>query len=1042
LADLTRLDDEALFAALDELRAREVLVLSEGKAHFATGGLEDAVYAAIGEPRQLALHAEMAARLEQPPLDRPSLDVARATSLARHMLRGREVEKALQAAFKAAELNMAIYAVEAARSLLRDGLALSADAPARFTAWRRDYLLRLATVERWRGDFAALGACLDEALPIAEQLEESGPLAQLLLLQGVAQTMKMTPVGLEAAVAYLLRATELAGNDAAFAGRCQFSLGQAFYYMGRRAEALASFEAAAGLSETAGQPFWRAKSLAFMGYLEATGEKALRGDGFCRLNDAAAIQARLGDRYGQGFTAALQGDALLQAWRLPEAETAFHGQSLLNEALGVGEDLVVSLANLAAVYALQGRYREAITAAQRAVPMATQYRQPVGLLATAVLGFANVGTGDLGGAITALRAAEQGAQGSGGYMFLHAAPYLLEAWLKLGRADEARRLGEVTLALLPVHPSDALDAQIKALLAEAHLRLNDDKAATQMAQAAFQKADVGEHPFARFLATRVQARLALRLGRTGEARELAEQARAIAVAGGAAGFAAEAAGLAGAAALAAGRPDSLDRFRAMQAFADRAGVPFVRAIALAGQAAAEPSTERSDAMAGEARQIIRSLTSGLTTQDAKSFEALEECARITEDRPGSAGGLSIESGPLVFDRIKSVSEDLMGFATQYGALFGQWITSKRQLEMLNALARRVNESLDLDDVLTQVVTLTLELTQAERAFAMLASDDGTCKLVCRAQAGRQQSDQRQDRVPMAVCEAVLESGQPMTVLDAVHAGDGAESPANDASDLRALMCVPLAAHGKSLGVLYVDSHAAMVTFTRKDLELLTAIAAHASQAIGNATLYAASQRHAAELESALEKYRLAERKANTDALTGLANRRSFEELASREMDAMARYNRSETVILMDVDHFKHVNDTYGHATGDEVLKALAEVLRACCRVCDMPARLGGEEFVVLCQQTTPAEATVLAERIRQATMAVHQQEGLGVSLPPITVSLGIAPILNSDASVAEALDRADQALYACKRGGRNQVRLWEPAVPEEASEAPLQEPLQ
>jgi diguanylate cyclase (GGDEF)-like protein len=290
-------------------------------------------------------------------------------------------------------------------------------------------------------------------------------------------------------------------------------------------------------------------------------------------------------------------------------------------------------------------------------------------------------------------------------------------------------------------------------------------------------------------------------------------------------------------------------------------------------------------------------------------------------------------------------------------------------------------------------------------------------------------------VSTSVCRQVLERGEPVAVLDATLS-EALQSQASVAElDLRTLMCVPLAARGQALGVLYVDSRAVVTTFTRKDLELLAAIASHASVAIGNAMLYAESRRRGEELAKALEMYREATRQANMDPLTGLNNRRCFEEMAERELDATRRYQRHLAVVMLDVDHFKSFNDTYGHALGDEVLKAVAAVVADAARVCDVPARLGGEEFVVLCPETAPEGAIVLAERIRKGVMAIRLPDVAGQPVRGLTASLGIAAYRPDDAGLAAMLERADQALYACKRGGRNRHEVWRPDLAEAPAEA-------
>lgn len=1021
LSVLSGLDEETFFAALDELQSRQIVVAHGGAVAFSSGALEDAVYGRITEGQRLWLHAAAAARLEETAGPVPA-DAAIATALTRHYLRSAQTVKALPAALHAADLNMAIFAVDAARELLRDALALVAEASDAHAEWRRDCLGRLVAIERWRGDFEAMGACLEAALPLAERLGDPAPYVRLLLQQGGYHIQRMTQGALKQAIAVLATAaSQAAALDPALQAQVRFTLGQGHFYLGQLAEARAAFEAAVALGEAAELPFWRAKGLAFVGYLMATGEPAGRDAGIERLAEAASVQRALGDKYGHGFTAALQGEALWQLFRLKEAEAAFKAQIAINAELGVVDDHTTGLVNLTMVHALAGHPRAALEVGDEALALATQFGHPVGLLARAACGYALAATGDLGRAEEALTATEAAGQGEGAYMFAHAVPFVLLGWLALGRFDEARRIAEEALYRFRSEPNAGLEAQVTALLGEARWALDDAEAAAAHAEAAWTIARQADHPFGRLLALRLRARLALAAGRHEEGRQAAEQVLALAERAGAAGFAAEAGWHLGELEAAVGQGPAPERFLAVQAYADAQSVPYWRALALFGQASAGPASDRSEAQALEAQEIMRSLAEGLAPLARQAFLSAPECRRVLAGRV-AATPVSFESGRQVFERVMTVSQELQSFATQYGALFQEWAASNRRLEMLNALARRLDESLELDDVLPQVASLTLELTGAERAFVLLGEPDGGA-LACRAALDRRGDALGAARLSMSVCQRVMTSGEPLAVLDAtLDDALGAQASIADLN-LRTLMCVPLAARGQTMGVLYVDSKAVVTTFTRKDLELLSAIAGHASLAIANAQLYAESVRRADELARTLAMYHEAAMQANTDPLTGLANRRHFEALSERELDATRRHGHPLSLLALDVDHFKSFNDTYGHAIGDEVLKAVASVLAQCARACDLPARLGGEEFVVLCRDTAPDGAEVLAERIRREVEALALKDADGTPLRRLTVSIGVAAV-EAETGMAGAIERADLALYACKRGGRNQVQRW------------------
>ncbi len=164
--------------------------------------------------------------------------------------------------------------------------------------------------------------------------------------------------------------------------------------------------------------------------------------------------------------------------------------------------------------------------------------------------------------------------------------------------------------------------------------------------------------------------------------------------------------------------------------------------------------------------------------------------------------------------------------------------------------------------------------------------------------------------------------------------------------------------------------------------------------------------------------------ARTDDLTGLANRRLFDERLREEIARARRYKCALSVLAIDIDHFKQVNDSMLHAGGDRVLCAVARCLRSHMRANDLVARIGGEEFGVLCPETDEHGARTLAERIRAAVATL---EGSGEVPLPLTVSVGVATLYAGMEWDAQALSAAaDAALYEAKRAGRNRVASTPP----------------
>lgn len=167
--------------------------------------------------------------------------------------------------------------------------------------------------------------------------------------------------------------------------------------------------------------------------------------------------------------------------------------------------------------------------------------------------------------------------------------------------------------------------------------------------------------------------------------------------------------------------------------------------------------------------------------------------------------------------------------------------------------------------------------------------------------------------------------------------------------------------------------------------------------------------------------------ASTDPLTGLANRRGLGEHAERMLAHCRRTGHSLALVVIDIDHFKSVNDRYGHDVGDEVLVSVARRLRTAVRGHDVLARLGGEEFVVMLAEATEADALVAAERLRKSVLGPSVAALRNVE---VTVSVGVAASTGVSAQLEELMRRADSALYVAKTKGRNRVeRASAPAMP-------------
>ena len=209
--------------------------------------------------------------------------------------------------------------------------------------------------------------------------------------------------------------------------------------------------------------------------------------------------------------------------------------------------------------------------------------------------------------------------------------------------------------------------------------------------------------------------------------------------------------------------------------------------------------------------------------------------------------------------------------------------------------------------------------------------------------------------------------------------------------------LPLFAEGQPIGAMVIEHSGRTQRIERRVLATLGQFAAHASLALRNSWLLQEIQKMAA-----------------TDGLTGIANRRTFEDVLDREISRARRNGDQVTLVLLDIDHFKKLNDTHGHQTGDDVLRAAGAALAAQCRDFDTPARYGGEEFVVILPSCSPRESLVAGDRLR---MAIADAD-----LPvKVTASAGVASFPTHASDPQGLIKAADEALYESKRSGRDRV---------------------
>lgn len=323
-----------------------------------------------------------------------------------------------------------------------------------------------------------------------------------------------------------------------------------------------------------------------------------------------------------------------------------------------------------------------------------------------------------------------------------------------------------------------------------------------------------------------------------------------------------------------------------------------------------------------------------------------------------------------------------------------------QLSTLYEVGKAISSVLDFRKLQNMILEIVVKVIRAEKGSLMLL-DDSEKILTIGVAIGLSEEVASDTRLEIgeSVAGWVVKTCQPLFVRN-TQTDSEFQNIKRVQIKAGTLMCVPLMAKDKLLGTLNV-SRSEPDSFSDKDFELFVNLANQAAIAIDNARLY---------------------RYAVTDEMTRLYNHRYFQQRLDEELQRADRYENFVSLIILDVDHFKNFNDTYGHPEGDRVLKTVARLIEKNVREIDIAARYGGEEFVVICPEKNGEGSLTPAERIRSAIESYDFRiDGKNV---PITVSLGVACYPDQACSKTELVQRADFALYYSKNHGRNRASLY------------------
>jgi diguanylate cyclase (GGDEF)-like protein len=325
--------------------------------------------------------------------------------------------------------------------------------------------------------------------------------------------------------------------------------------------------------------------------------------------------------------------------------------------------------------------------------------------------------------------------------------------------------------------------------------------------------------------------------------------------------------------------------------------------------------------------------------------------------------------------------------------------AQQRLTALHQIATSLSTTLDVGKLLDTILEQLGHLWGYDHG-AILLLDEATGELEVAGARGYATPAGRRLPATAGICGAVIQSGQAMYVADVDR--DGRYIPG--VRGARSEIAVPLVWEGRILGVLNVESELPGA-YNQADLDLLATVAEQAAVSIGNARLHEQT-RHL----------------AITDENTGLYNYRHFQDRVAEAVRSAQLTGSPCSLLMLDLDHFKRVNDTYGHLTGDSVLQQMARVLREACRAEDEVFRYGGEEFAILLPDTLGEAAGRVAERIRErvANHPFSTRSGRRLDFA-LTVSLGVATYPSDALSQMDLILAVDKALYGAKAAGRNRV---------------------
>ncbi|MFH0924810.1 MAG: diguanylate cyclase [bacterium] len=330
----------------------------------------------------------------------------------------------------------------------------------------------------------------------------------------------------------------------------------------------------------------------------------------------------------------------------------------------------------------------------------------------------------------------------------------------------------------------------------------------------------------------------------------------------------------------------------------------------------------------------------------------------------------------------------------------------KRMEVINEISQLINADINIDNVLNLILAEGLKYLNFERGFIMLKSLETEKLYIRSSRFGFDHVDKiKANILSTTVAEHVFNSNTSLMIENAQENEKFGQAESIIKMNIKSIIAVPLKIKGESIGTLYFDTIEQNKKYNEDDLDFLEKFANHAALALYNAQLFELS---------------------TIDGMTGVFCYRHFYVMLGIEFKRCKRYDNEFSLMFIDIDNFKSINDNYGHQAGDMVLRKVARLLNFSFREIDLIGRYGGDEFIICFPQTKSTDVNILTRRINNL---IEKEDFLFNNKKiSISLSIGIASYNKNIESTKELIEMADAALYYSKTHGKNQVTLYSPGL--------------